>query len=57
MPYVILKTAITMDHKMKTKTGASKWISNEQSRQHVHKTRHQVAGIMVGVNTIIEDNP
>jgi len=56
-PFCILKTAMTLDGKIATSTGDSKWISNEKSRRHVHKIRHKVSGIMVGIGTVIEDNP
>lgn len=57
LPYVILKTAMTLDGKIATSTGDSKWISNEQSRQYVHEIRHRVSAIMVGINTVLTDDP
>lgn len=56
-PFCILKTAMTIDGKIATKTGESMWITNEKSRNYVHELRNRVSGIMVGVNTIISDNP
>lgn len=56
-PYVIMKTAMTIDGKCATYTGHSKWISNEQSRYDTHLTRKKVSGIMVGINTVLADNP
>jgi len=56
-PYVILKSAMTIDGKIATAAGDSKWITNEKSREHVHKMRGYVMAIMVGVNTVIKDNP
>lgn len=56
-PFCILKTAMTLDGKIATRTGESMWITNEKSRRHVHEIRNRVSGIMVGVNTIINDNP
>jgi len=56
-PFCTLKTAMTLDGKISTYTGESKWISNEKSRNYVHQLRHRHAAIMVGVNTIIKDNP
>lgn len=56
-PFVLLKYAMTLDGNIATRCGDSKWISNESSRQHVHGFRHDYAGILVGVNTIIADNP
>lgn len=56
-PYVIMKTAITADGKIATVTGHSKWITNEKSRTHTHETRKRVSAILVGVNTVIADDP
>ena len=56
-PFVLMKTAMTIDGKIATKTGKSKWISNEESRKYVHKLRNDYSAIMVGINTIIADNP
>ncbi len=57
LPFCILKTAMTLDGKIATRTGDSKWITNEASRHYVHELRHRVAGIMVGVGTVIQDDP
>ncbi|MDQ0214397.1 diaminohydroxyphosphoribosylaminopyrimidine deaminase/5-amino-6-(5-phosphoribosylamino)uracil reductase [Oikeobacillus pervagus] len=56
-PYVTIKTAITADGKTATFTGSSKWITSEQARLDVHKLRHQNDAILVGINTILKDNP
>lgn len=56
-PFVALKWASTLDGKIATKTKNSQWISNEKSRAYVHKLRNSYKGILVGVNTVIEDNP
>lgn len=56
-PYCILKTAMTLDGKIASVTGDSKWVSNEESRLIGHTLRHEVSGIVVGINTVIEDNP
>ena len=55
-PYVVMKTAMTLDGKIATATGESQWISGEASRKDVHRLRHKYTGIMVGINTIIHDN-
>ncbi len=55
-PYVVMKTAMTLDGKIATKTGESKWITGESARQYVHILRHELQGIMVGVNTVIKDD-
>lgn len=56
-PFVTMKYAMTLDGKIATATGKSKWISNEKSREYVHKLRHKYSSIMVGVDTVILDNP
>ena len=56
-PFCAMKTAMSLDGKISTYTGNSKWISNEKSRKWVHELRHRYSGIMVGVNTIIKDDP
>ncbi len=56
-PFVIMKTAMTLDGKIASHTGDSKWISNENSRRFVHQIRNRVMGIIVGINTVILDNP
>jgi diaminohydroxyphosphoribosylaminopyrimidine deaminase/5-amino-6-(5-phosphoribosylamino)uracil reductase len=56
-PYVIIKTAMSLDGKIATKTGDSKWISNEKARYFGHELRHEVSGILVGINTVIADDP
>jgi diaminohydroxyphosphoribosylaminopyrimidine deaminase/5-amino-6-(5-phosphoribosylamino)uracil reductase len=56
-PFVIMKTAMTLDGKIASVCGDSKWISGETSRQYVHTLRNRVAAIMVGINTVLADNP
>ncbi|WP_196220169.1 bifunctional diaminohydroxyphosphoribosylaminopyrimidine deaminase/5-amino-6-(5-phosphoribosylamino)uracil reductase RibD [Terrilactibacillus tamarindi] len=57
VPFVTLKTASSVDGKTATVTGESQWITGEESRQDVHQLRHQHDSILVGVNTVITDNP
>lgn len=57
IPYVVMKYAMTMDGKIATSTGESKWITGEKARKNVHELRHKYSGIMVGVGTVIKDNP
>lgn len=57
LPYVIMKFAMTADGKIATKTGASKWISGEESREEVHRLRHACMGIMAGIGTVMADDP
>ncbi len=56
-PYVIFKYAMTMDGKIATVTGASKWITGSAAREHVHWMRHELMGIMVGIRTVELDDP
>lgn len=56
-PFIALKYAMTLDGKISTKSGDSKWISNEKSREHVHKLRKKYSSILVGINTVIADDP
>ncbi|MWV44787.1 bifunctional diaminohydroxyphosphoribosylaminopyrimidine deaminase/5-amino-6-(5-phosphoribosylamino)uracil reductase RibD [Paenibacillus sp. HJL G12] len=57
MPFVTIKTASTLDGKIATDSGDSKWISNEEARLQVHSLRHRHQAIMVGVGTILTDDP
>lgn len=56
-PYVLMKYAMTLDGKIATQLGKSKWITGELARTAVHQTRDMYSGIMVGVNTILQDDP
>jgi diaminohydroxyphosphoribosylaminopyrimidine deaminase / 5-amino-6-(5-phosphoribosylamino)uracil reductase len=57
LPYVTLKSATSLDGKIATVTGESKWITGEEARKDVHHFRHSHDAILVGVNTVIKDNP
>ena len=57
MPYVIMKAAMSVDGRTASHTGDSKWISNELSREDVHRTRRRCAAIMCGINTVLADDP
>ena len=56
-PFIIAKSALTIDGWSATSTGDSKWITNEMSRNFVHRLRDMVDGVMVGVGTVIADDP
>ncbi len=56
-PFVTYKCAITLDGKVATVTGDSRWISCDESRKFVHRLRSRCDAVMVGVDTIITDNP
>lgn len=56
-PYVVLKYAMTLDGKLAAYTGASQWITGEQARRHVHTQRSRYRAILVGVGTVLADDP
>jgi len=57
VPYLFLKCGITLDGKIATRSGKSKWITNEIAREKVQFLRTKFMAIMVGINTILKDNP
>ncbi len=57
LPYVVLKTATTLDGKIATKTGDSKWITSSVARDEVYRMRNDFDCILTSSNTIIADNP
>lgn len=56
-PFVIMKTAMSMDGKIATSSGKSKWITSQDSRRIVHQIRDEVDAIMVGMGTVMRDDP
>ena len=56
-PYVVMKYAMTLDGKIATKKGASKWITGEAARAEVQHMRHRYMGIMAGIGTVLADDP
>ena len=56
-PYVVMKYAMTIDGKIAAYTGLSKWVTGEEARAHVQKLRHELSAIMVGVGTVLADDP
>ena len=56
-PFVTVKTACTLDGKIAAESGDSRWVSGKEAREFVHTLRHRHQAIMVGVNTVIQDDP
>ena len=56
-PYVAMKYAMTLDGKIATRTGASKWITGDKAREHVHTKRSRYAAILAGIGTVLADDP
>ncbi len=57
LPYVVMKYAMTLDGKIASRTGASKWITGEAARAHVHSLRGRYASILAGIGTVLADDP
>jgi diaminohydroxyphosphoribosylaminopyrimidine deaminase/5-amino-6-(5-phosphoribosylamino)uracil reductase len=56
-PFIILKTAASLDGKIATSQGNSKWITGESTRKYTHRLRREMAGILVGIGTVLADDP
>jgi len=56
-PYITLKWAMSLDGKIATKTGQAKWISSVQARKYTHHLRAEAGAIIVGINTVLKDDP
>ncbi len=56
-PFVVFKYAMTLDGKIATVDNASRWITGEESRKIVHRLRQKMSSVMVGVNTVLFDDP
>lgn len=56
-PWVVMKTAMTIDGKIATRTGDSRWVTGETSRALVHELRHRFMAIVAGIGTVLADDP
>jgi len=57
LPFILLKWAMTLDGKIATVANASRWITGDMARKEVHRLRQRYSAVLVGVNTVISDNP
>ncbi len=57
IPFVVMKSASTLDGKIATNSSDSKWITSAEARNDVHQLRNEIGAILVGVNTVLKDNP
>ncbi len=56
-PFIAIKIASTLDGKIATETRSSKWITSSAARDYVHALRHEYDAVLVGINTVLQDNP
>lgn len=57
IPFIVMKSASTLDGKIATHSSDSKWITSAEARNDVHQLRNEIGAILVGVNTVLKDNP
>lgn len=57
LPYVVMKYAMSLDGKIASKAGDSRWITGKEAREHVHRLRNKYSSIMAGIGTVLSDDP
>ncbi len=57
LPFVIVKSAVTLDAKIALSNGSSKWITGEKARVFAHQLRHESDAVLIGINTVLKDDP
>lgn len=57
IPYVVMKTAATLDGRIAARTGDARWVTNDRSRRFGHRLRHDLDAILVGIGTVLADDP